>query len=56
MQYDFEDKYPLWKAVEGRVLKLGQILIDDEIIQTYPDNDGGYWYYNKNGEVVHVHD
>lgn len=56
MLYNFDDKYPLWKITEGRSLKTGQILVDDEVVQTYPDNDGGRWYYNKNGEEVHIYD
>lgn len=56
MLYNFDDKNPLWKVIEGRVLKNGQILINDEIVQTWPDNDGGYWYYDKKGRMVTVHD
>lgn len=58
MIYNFDDKYPLWKVTEteGRVLRIGQIMVDGEVVQTYPDNDGGRWYYNKNGEEVHVYD
>lgn len=56
MTYNFEDKYPLWRVTDGIVLKPGQIIIDDEVIQTYPDNDGGYWYYGKDGEVVRVYE
>lgn len=45
MLYNFDDKYPLWKTTESN-LKLGQIIVDDTIVQTYPDNDGGVWYYH----------
>lgn len=56
MKYDFYNKNPLWHIHEGIVLKVGQILIDGEVVQTYPDNDGGYWYFDKNGRVVQVND
>jgi len=56
MRYSFENKNPLWHIHKGIVLKVGQILIDDEVFQTYPDNDGGYWYFDKNRKVVWVHD
>ena len=38
-------EYPLWRITEGYPLKAGQILIDDEVVQTYPDNDGTGGYY-----------
>lgn len=53
MKYDFENKFPLWHTHPGRILKTNQILVGDEIIQVYPDNDGGSWYY-KNGKAVKV--
>ena len=28
------------------MLKTNQILLDDKVIQCYPDNDGGMWYYH----------
>ena len=54
MKYDFENKNPLWHVHEGIVLKTNQILVDGEVIQAYPDNDGGLWYYDKNGKAVHI--
>ena len=54
MIYDFENKNPLWHVHEGRVLKSGQILVDDEVVQTSPDNYGGRWYYDKDGKAVHI--
>ena len=54
IKYDFENKFPLWHTHPGRVLKTNQILVDDEIVQAYPDNDGGLWYKNKDGKVVVV--
>ncbi len=54
MTYSFENKYPLWKITEGVPLKSGQIIINDEIVQTWPDNDGGVWYYDKEGREVHI--
>lgn len=51
----FTWKYPLWHTHPGRVLKSGQIEVDGEIIQTYADNDGGAWYYDKNGRAVRIH-
>ena len=45
-KYDFENKFPLWHIHQGRVLKAGQILLNDKVVQTYPDNDGGCWYYD----------
>ena len=56
MTYNFDNKYPLWKTTEDWVLKTGQILIDDEVVQTYPDNDGGYWYYDKKGREVRINE
>lgn len=49
-------EYPLWQVTEGMPLRTGQIKIDGErIVQTYPDNDGGYWYYHpETGKVVRV--
>ena len=54
MKYDFENKYPLWHRHKGYVLKTNQILVDDEVVQAYPDNDGGLWYYGKNRRIVRV--
>ena len=54
MEYSFENKNPLWHTHPGIVLKTGQILVDGEVIQTYPDNDGGKWYYDKDGREIHV--
>ena len=48
----FTWKYPLWHSHPYRVLKTNQILVDDEVVQAYPDNDGGLWYKDKNGEKV----
>ena len=56
MKYEFENKFPLWHTHPGRVLKSGQIEVDGEIIQTYADNDGGAWYYDKNGRAVRIHE
>ena len=53
MKYDFENKFPLWHTHQGRIPKTNQIVIGDEIINVYPDNDGGSWYY-KNGKAVKV--
>lgn len=48
-------EYPLWKVTEGYNLKPGQIVVNDVIIQTYPDNDGGQWYYDpKTGKTVRL--
>ena len=54
MKYSFENKNPLWYVTEGRKLKTNQILVDDEVVQAYPDNDGGLWYYDKTGKVVRI--
>ena len=54
MKYEFENKFPLWHRHKGYVLKTNQILVDEEVVQAYPDNDGGLWYYNKNGKAVRV--
>lgn len=54
IKYDFENKFPLWHTHPGRVLKTNQILADDEIVQAYPNNDGGLWYKDKDGKVVVV--
>ena len=40
---------------EGYPLKPGQIVIDDIIVQTYPDNDGNMWYYHPvTGEKITI--
>lgn len=53
MKYDFENKNPFWKSEESKAP--GQIEINGKKVQTYPDNDGGYWYY-ENGRAVYVHE
>lgn len=52
MKYSFENKNPLWHTREGLVPKTNQIVVDNEIVNVYPTNDGQMWYYNKNGKVV----
>lgn len=48
-------RYPLWYTTEGITLKTNQILVDGEVIQAYPDNDGGLWYYDpETGKEVRV--
>lgn len=54
MKYDFDNKFPLWHTTPGIVLKTNQIIVEGEIIQAYPDNDGGLWYYDKNGKERRV--
>ena len=54
IKYSFEDKYPLWRTTPGIVLKTNQILVDGEVVQVYPDNDGGLWYYDRNRKKVVV--
>ena len=54
MQYSFENKNPLWHIHEGLVLRTNQIVVDEEIINVYPTNDGRMWYYDKSGKVVIV--
>lgn len=54
MKYDFENKNPLWHVHEGIVLKPGQIIVDGKVIQTWPDNDGGMWYYDEYGRMVTI--
>ena len=54
IKYDFENKYPLWRTTSGIILKTNQILVDGEVVQAYPDNNGGLWYWNKKGEKVVV--
>lgn len=39
-------RYPLWYSHEEYSLKTGQMLIKGQVVQTYPDNDGGAWYYD----------
>lgn len=53
-RYSFDNKFPLWHTHPGRVLKTNQILVDDEIVQAYSDNDGGLWYKDKDGKKVTV--
>lgn len=52
MKYSFENKHPLWHTHPEIVLKVNQIIVDGEVVNVYPDNDGGMWYYDKNGKVV----
>lgn len=48
-------RYPLWHSHEGFALKTGQIVVDEPVIQTYPDNDGGSWYYDpETGEQKRI--
>lgn len=54
MKYNFEDKNPLWHVHEGLVPRSGQRVIDGEIVNVYPDNDGRMWYYDSDGKVVFV--
>ena len=54
MKYSFENKNPLWHTHEGLVPKTNQIVVDDEIINVYPTNDGQIWYYDKQGRIVVV--
>ena len=54
IKYDFENKYPLWRTTSGIVLKTNQILVDGEVVQAYPDNDGNVWYYDRNRKKVVV--
>ena len=42
----FTWKYPLWSSHPGYKLKAGQIVVKEQIVQTYPDNDGGAWYWD----------
>ena len=37
---------PYWTVTEGLTLKRGQIMIGESIVQTWPDDDGGAWYYD----------
>ena len=54
MKYSFENKNPLWHVHEGLVPRTNQIVVDDQIVNVYPDNNGGLWYYDKNGRMVAV--
>lgn len=54
MNYSFENKNPLWHVREGLVPGVNQIVVDNEIINVYPTNDGQMWYYDKDGKVVIV--
>ena len=50
-------EYPLWRVTEGISLKPNQIIVDGEVVQTYPDNDGNLWYYDpKTGRQVIIYD
>ena len=53
--YSFENKFPLWHTHKGLVAKTNQIVFEDEVINVYPDNDGGLWFYHprtRNRETV----
>lgn len=52
MKYNFDNKNPLWHTHEGLVPRRGQKIIDGEIVNVYPDDDGRCWYYDKDGKVV----
>ena len=54
MKYSFENKNPLWHTHEGLVPKTNQIVVDNEIVNVYPTNDGQMWYYDKQGRMVIV--
>lgn len=56
INYDFDNKFPLWHRHPGQILKTNQRIINGEIIQTYPDNDGGLWYRDKKGRKVVVNE
>lgn len=56
INYDFDNKFPLWHRHPGQILKTNQRIINGEIIQTYPDNDGGLWYRDKKGKKVVVNE
>ena len=49
--------YPLWHKHDGIILKANQVLIDEEVVQAYPDNDGGRWYYDpETGRKVRLNE
>ena len=52
MKYEFDNKFPLWHRHKDFVLKTNQIMVDGEVVQAYADNDGGLWYYGKDGKKV----
>lgn len=54
MKYSFENKNPLWHVHEGLVPRTNQIVVDDEIVNVYPTNNGQMWYYDKEEKVVIV--
>lgn len=56
MKYEFENKFPLWHRHPHYVLKRGQRIINGKIVQTWPNNDGGYWYRDEKGRMVQVND
>lgn len=48
-------EYPLWRVTEGIELKTNQRIVDGEVVQTYPDNDGNLWFYHpKTGKKVTI--
>ena len=50
-------EWPLWKVTQGYNLKINQILVNDKVVQTYPDNDGGRWYYDpETGRKVRLNE
>ena len=40
MNYSFENKNPLWHVHEGLVPRTNQIVVDDQIVNVYPDDNG----------------
>ena len=50
-------RFPLWHSHEGYALKTGQRVIKGVVVQTYPDNDGGAWYWDpETGERKIIHE
>lgn len=56
MKYSFKNKNPLWHIHEGLIPRTNQIVVNEEIINVYPTNDGQMWYYDNKGKEVIVHD
>lgn len=53
--YDFDNKFPLWKRTPGRKLKTNEIMVNGRIVRTYADNNAGLWYYHpETGKVVRI--
>lgn len=52
MNYSFDNKYPLWHTHPGRIPHTNQIVIGEEVVDVYPDNDGNIWYYDKDRKKV----